>query len=348
MDSYRTGRIWASAFASVIAAVLAASTSGCAGGSPPATHRHHLTRALTPTADQGTIASRTAPLMHAVAGKLGKGFIYLLAGPSGAWLNLWLISGGTERQLTFGSKDSAISSAGAAPAGIVVSDDLFRADDLAKLTKDGIWWLPTGRSSRLHQGSSATISARGQIAFIAVPHALAYPDSNNFELRIQNGFTAKSTIIYATPKPLLDPVFGPEHQIAFIRQPKAGEFTSATVLLRSADGHVRSVKTDFGFPDNLVWSANAPDLVVQAWPLKAEAISPSGKRTHLPAGWFPVAWNPAGTKLLVSSKTSIGFWNPARPAAVDVIGSLSPGVELGIASWLNRSASLSIPSGSSS
>ena len=343
MDASRISRNPALVFTSLISAVLVASTGGCAGRSLPASRAQSLSRTASAAADREIMASRSAPLPRAVARRLGKGFIYLLAGPKVTDFNVWVIGEGAERQLTFSSNNYAVSAGSAAVAGIVVSDDRFEADDLAKVTTRGIWWLPAGKTSRLHQGSSPTISARGQVAFTTVPDALGYPDSKNFELRIQNGFTRKSRIIYASRTPLSDPVFGPADQIAFIRQPKASDYNATTVMLRSADGRVRRLKTGFAFPDSLVWTANAPDLVVATWPLKAEAISRKGKRTHLPAGWFPMAWNPAGTKLLVSSATSIGLWAPASPATVDVIGPLSHGIEVGAASWLNQRASLNIP-----
>jgi hypothetical protein len=283
------------------------------------------------------------PVPHAVARKLGTGFIYVTAGPDQEDQNVWVIHHGSERQLTFGSKKNGVTSAGAAAAGIIASDNQFNADDLGKVTVRGIWWLPTGRSTRLHQGSSATISAGGEIAFIAVPDALGYRDSKNFELRVQDSFTSESRIIYASPTPLSDPVFGPAHQIAFIWQPKASDYTSTTVMVRSANGHVRSIKTGFANAQSLVWSASAPDLVAATWPLKAVAIGRHGARTRLPDGWFPMAWNPLGTRLLVASKTEIGFWKPSRPATVRVIGPLSPGVEVGTATWLKHRASLSVP-----
>jgi len=323
--------------------VLAATAAGCAGASSPARQPRTRSSASPSAAAQDVITSQSPPVPQAEASKLGSGFIYLLAGPDPAEENVWVIGDHTERQLTFGAKNNAISSVGAAAEGIVVSDDQFNADDLAKVTTRGAWWLPAGRASRLHQGSCATISARGKIAFVTVPHARGYPDDNNFELRSQDSFTSKSVIIYTSRPPLSDPVFGPANQIAFIRQPRISDYNSTTVIVRSADGHLRVVKTGFADPDSLVWSAKAPDLVVAAWPLKAEAISNGGRRKLLPAGWFPMAWNPAGTELLAASRTSIGLWSPASPETVHIIGLLSPGVEVGIASWVKKPISLGIP-----
>jgi hypothetical protein len=343
--STRIRRIAALVFTSVMATFLAAAAAGCAGTVPAASQPPARNSAGPSRAVQDAVAAQPPPVSQAVAGQLGQGVIYLLAGPDPADENVWAISGRSERQLTSGTKNNAITSVGAAGAGIVVSDDRFNADDLAKVTTRGAWWLPTGRPSRLHQGSCATISARGQIAFVTVPGAAGYPDSRSFELRDQGSFTSKSVIIDTSRTPLSDPVFGPANQIAFIRQPKISDYYSTTVIVRSRDGRLRVVKTGFADPDSLVWSANAPDLVVAAWPLKAEAIGSSGRRRLLPAGWFPMAWNPAGTKLLVASKTSIGLWAPDRPGAVRTIGPLSPGVEVAAATWLNRGASLRVPSG---
>jgi hypothetical protein len=329
--------------ASVMATVLAAAMAGCAGTAPAAGQPPARGSADHSAAVRDVVAAQQPPVSAAVASKLGRGVIYLLAGPDPAAENVWLIRGRTERLLTSGTKNNAISSVGAAAAGVVVSDDRFNADDLARVTTRGAWWLPTGRASRRHQGSCATISARGTIAFVTVPRAMGYPDSRNFELRDQDSFTSKSVIIYTSRTPLADPVFGPANQIAFIRQPKIGDYNSTTVIVRSRDGRLRVVKTGFADPDSLVWSATAPDLVVAAWPLKAEAISSSGRRRLLPAGWFPLAWNPAGTRLLVVSRTSIGLWIPASPGAVRIIGPLNPGVEVGTASWLDRPASLRTP-----
>lgn len=343
MGLTRRSRIPALMFRLVVAAVLAAVTVGCSEvvlppGPPGARSAASPSAVVREVGGPGPLL----PVPQAVASKLS-GFIYLLAGPDQEDQNVWVIGDQAERQLTFGTKDNGISSLGAAAAGIVVSDDQFNADDLAKVTTRGAWWLPAGRASRLHQGSSATISAGGKIAFVAVPHALGYPDSKAFELRSQDSFTSTSKVVYQSRTPLSDPVFGPANQMAFIVQPKTSDYSSTTVLARSANGHVHVVKTGFANPDSLVWSANAPDLVVTSWPLKAEAISSNGKRKLLPAGWFPMAWNPAGTKLLVASKTSIGLWAAASPAVVHTIGPLSPGVVAGIASWLGLPASLRIP-----
>ena len=339
----RSSRIPALMSTLVTAAVLVAATSGCSEVVlPPGTQG--AGSSASPSASMRDVgAARPLPVPQEVAAKLS-GFIYLLAGPDQEDQNVWMIGGHTERQLTFGTKSNAISSVGAAAAGVVVSDDQFHADDLAKVTTRGAWWLPAGRTSRLHQGSSATISARGKIAFVAVPHALGYRDSKTFELRSQDSFTSGSQVVYQSRTPLSDPVFGPAGQIAFIAQPKTSDYDSTKVLVRSANGHLRVVKTGLPNPDSLVWSANAADLVVASWPLKAEAIGSNGKRKLLPAGWFPLAWDPAGTKLLVASKTSIGLWAPAHPAVVHVLGPLSPGVVVGPASWVQKRAPLAVPS----
>ena len=340
MGFSRTGRI--PALLSVLALAGAVTATGCARGLLPVSEPR-IPPAASGAGHRDATVSHSPPVVHAVARKLGMGFIYLTAGPDQGNQNVWVIHHGSERQLTFRSKKNGVTSAGAAAAGIVVSDDQFNADDLGKVTVRGIWWLPTGRPARLHQGSSATISASGQIAFIAVPDAVGYRDSKNFELRIQDSFTSKSRVIYASPTPLSDPVFGPRHQIAFIRQPKASDYASTTVMLRSADGHVHSVRTGLANAQSLVWSANAPDLVVATWPLKAVAIGRNGSRIRLPDGWFPMCWNPLGSRLLVASETKIGFWKPGRPATVRVIGPLSPGMVVGTATWLKHRASLSVP-----
>jgi hypothetical protein len=342
--STRIRRIPALISASVMATVLAATAAGCAGAGPAASQPESHSSASPSAVVQAVVAAQPPPIPQAVASKLGRGYVYLLAGPDPADENVWAIGGRTERQLTFGTKNNAVTSVGAAAAGVVVSDDRFNADDLAEVTNRGAWWLPTGLASRLRPGCCATISASGKIAFVAVPRASGRRGSDNFELRDQDGFTSKSVIIYTSRTPLSDPVFGPANQIAFIRQPKTGDYDSTTVIVRSADGKLSAVKTGFTDPDSLVWSANAPDLVVTAWPLKAEAISSGGRRMLLPAGWFPMAWNPAGTRLLVASTKSLGLWAPASPARVRTIGALSPGVEVGTASWLDRPASLRAPS----
>jgi hypothetical protein len=343
VSSTRTSRIPALIFPAVMATVLAAATAGCAEVVLPPSQPGARSSAGPPAAVRDVGAAQLLPVPQAVASRVS-GFIYLLAGPDQAAENVWVIGGQTEHQLTSGTKNNAISSVGAAVAGVVVSDDQFNVDDLAKITTRGAWWLPAGRASRRHQGSSATISAGGKIAFVTVPHARGYPDSKNFELRSQDSFTSTSKVVYQSRTPLSDPVFGPANQIAFIVQPKASDYSSTAVFLRSANGHVHAVTTGLGNPDSLVWSANAPDLVVASWPLKAEAISSNGKRKLLPAGWSPMAWNPAGTRLLVASKTSIGLWAPANPAVVHIIGPLSPGFVVGIASWVKKRVSLGIPS----
>jgi hypothetical protein len=87
--------------------------------------------------------------------------------------------------------------------------------------------------------------------------------------------------------------------------PKASDYHETTVVLRTPGGRISTLKTGYANPDSLVWSASAPDLVVATWPLKAEAITTSGNRAALPGGWFPMGWNPAGTKLLVARIVSV-------------------------------------------
>jgi hypothetical protein len=103
------------------------------------------------------------------------------------------------------------------------------------------------------------MTASGRILYITPPDALGYPASKNFALR---------------------------GQIAIIRQPKASDDNSTTVVLLSGHRRARIVKTGYTFPDALVWSADASDLIVTS-SLRAEAISASGARTALPSGWFP-------------------------------------------------------------
>lgn len=339
MRSTRARRRQACFLTAAMAAALAAAAGGCAEAPASAQSRPvHSPSAL--RASEGLAAGRTAPIPLSVVRRLGKGYLYLLAGPDATDTNLWLISDGTEHQLTFGAPNSAVSSFGAAPAGIVLSDDQFGADDLAQLTTRGLRWLPNGKSSDLHQASSATMTASGKILYITPPDALGYPDSKNFALRGQNTFSGRSRIIYRSTGPLSDPAPGPQGQIALIRQPSAADDKSTTVVVISGHGRPRTVRTGYKFPDALTWSANAPDLIVATWPLRAEAISTSGARTALPGGWFPITWTPAGTRLIVISTSRIGYWSPKHPHAITAIGPLERGQEVSLATWLDRAAAL--------
>ncbi len=59
--------------------------------------------------------------------------------------------------------------------------------------------------------------------------------------------------------------------------PRRGQYSHR--LLISGRGQTRTVKTGYRFPDALVWSADAPDLMITAWPLRAEAKSASSAST---------------------------------------------------------------------
>lgn len=339
MRSTRARRRQTCFLTAAMAAALAAAAGGCAEA-PASAQPRPVHSSSASHASEELAAARTAPIPLSVVRRLGKGYLYLLAGPNASDTNLWLISDGTEHQLTFGAPNSAVSSFGAAPAGIDLSDDQFGADDLAQLTTRGLRWLPNGKSSDLHQASSATMTASGKILYITPPDALGYPDSKNFALRGQNTFSGTSRIIYQSTGPLSDPVSGPRRQIALIRQPRVTHDKSTTVIVISSHGRARKIKTGYKFPDALAWSADAPDLIVATWPLRAEAIGTSGARTALPGGWFPITWNPAGTRLVVVSTSRIGYWSPKHPRAITVIGALDRGQEVALATWLDRPAAL--------
>ena len=62
------------------------------------------------------------------------------------------------------------------------------------------------------------------------------------------------------------------------------------------------------------WGPRAPALTLRPPAGQAELRFLSGRREPLPAGWKPLAWNPAGRELLMASSTSLGIWSAARPA----------------------------------
>ena len=91
-------------------------------------------------------------------------------------------------------------------------------------------------------------------------------------------------------------------------------------------------------PSLLAWGHHAPALAVAFPANRAELLFPDGRHQPLPRGWQPLAWNPAGTQLLMQSVTGLGIWSATAPTRVRTVGIITPQVQILQAVWLARPA----------
>ena len=91
-------------------------------------------------------------------------------------------------------------------------------------------------------------------------------------------------------------------------------------------------------PSLVAWGEHAPALALAFPAHAAELLFPDAHRQPLPAGWQPLAWNPAGTQLLMQSATALGIWSRSAPGQVTQTGRISPGAQILQAAWLDKKA----------
>ena len=322
-----------SRIATMLAAASAciASSTSCSAVAAHVSMSHHR-----PAAPDSAARRDPLPIPRAILRKFPNGTFYVLAGSDSASLNLWELSNaGEEIQLTQNHKGYGISSFGASRAGIVLADASTGADELARLTDKGLVPLKAGRAS------SPGMNASGQIFFTRPP----YGKSRSFELVVRKSFTAKSTIRYKSRVNLVGGAWGPSRSIAVIQ---GGHFPGTRgptpkLLVIDRRGKALAVATGFGkYLSNIIWVPRAHDLAVTSWRGAGEVITRSGSRLKLPAGWYPAAWNPSGSKLLVwgSKGRSLAIWSPTRPGTVSRIGALAKGIVMGKIEWLTTAVKL--------
>jgi hypothetical protein len=279
------------------------------------------------------------PLPAGTAAQLPAGAYYLLAGRSLSSLNVWQVGpGGAVTQLTHNPPGHGVDALAASAAGIIVGDAADGTDRLARWTRNGPYWLRHSDRGPLIQGSSPDISGHGTIGYVTPPAGSGAHRDANFAIWTQPSFTSRATVVYRQRRPLDGPVFGPHGQIAIEGWTGPQSNRRPSVLIYS-HGDVTTLTTGVSaIPSLLAWGRHAPALAVAFPANRAELLFPDGRRQPLPRGWQPLAWNQAGTQLLMQSATGLGIWSATAPTQVRTVGIITPQVHILQAVWLARPA----------
>ena len=209
---------------------------------------------------------------------------------------------------------------------------------LARWTRHGPIWLRHSDRGALIQGSSPDISARGTIGYVTPPTGSGTHQDPNFAIWTQPSLTSRATVVYRQRRPLDGPVFGPHGQIAIEGWTGPQGSRRPSVLIHR-HGVVTTLTTGVSaIPSLLAWGPRARALAVAFPENRAELLFPGGRRQPLPRGWQPLAWNRAGTQLLMQSATGLGIWSDTAPARVRTVGIITPQVQILQAVWLARPA----------
>jgi hypothetical protein len=286
-----------------------------------------------PAAVASAVSAR--PLPAGTAGKLPAGAYYLLAGRSLSSLNVWEVGpGGALTQLTHAPPGHGIDALAASDAGIIVGDAADGTDRLARWTRHGPLWLRHSYRGPLVQGSSPDISGHGTIGYVTPPIGSGTHRDADFAIWTQPSFTSRATVVYRQRRPLAGPVFGPHGQIAIQGWTgRQGSRHPGVLIYRHGD--VTTLTTGVSaIPSLLAWGHRAPALAVAFPAHRAELLFPDGRRQPLPHGWQPLAWNEAGTQLLMQSTTGLGIWSVTAPRQVRTVGIITPGMQILQAVWL--------------
>jgi hypothetical protein len=275
------------------------------------------------------------PLPAVTARGLPTGVFYLLAGPTLADLNVWQASpGGSERRLTNNHRGYGIDGFAASRAGLILAG----GDHLARLTRHGPSWLHS--RGTLIRGSSPDIRANGMIGYVTPPARSGTGRAGEFAIWVRRCCPGRDTVVHRQTRAVTGPVFGPHGQIAvegFASQ--AGQRAPAVIIYR--DGDSRKLRTGVpAVPSLLAWGEHAPAVAVAFPSHVAELLYPDGRHELLPRGWQPLAWNPAGTQLLMQAGAALGVWSMRSPGLVTRVGGITPGVQILQATWLARKAPL--------
>ena len=332
--------------------MLTVTAAGCSGRAVSASAQapapaHSTVRSFaspdpTSTPTPGASAS-TPPLPVSTVRQLPDGAFYLLAGRDLGNLNVWQITpDGRERLLTHCHRGYGIDGFAASRAGIVLAEASGGADNLARLTSHGAAWLrPHGDGGALLRGSSPDIRGNGTIGYVTPPgKAGGHGARADFAIWIRRSFTGQAGMLLRQRRALDGPVFGPDGGVAvegWVGQ--RGKRQPGIIIY----GHGRVRRLSIGvpaIPSLVAWGEHAPALALAFPANDAELLFPGGQRQPLPAGWQPLAWNPAGSELLMQSATALGIWSRSAPGQVTRIGRISPGAQILQAAWLDRKAPL--------
>ena len=338
---------WVSA--PLAACLLALAAAGCTGRAvsasteapAPSARASQAAPNPSPSAAPASVASAISarPLPAGTAANLPAGAYYLLAGRSLSSLNVWEVGpDGALTQLTHNPPGHGIDALAASGAGIIVGDAPDGTDRLARWTRHGLSWLRHSHRGPFIHGSSPGISGHGTIGYVTPPTGSGAHQDADFAIWTQPSFTSRATVVYRQRRPLDGPVFGPHGQIAIEGWTGPQDSRRPGVLIYR-HGDVTTLTTGVSaIPSLLAWGLRAPALAVAFPANRAELLFPGGRRQPLPRGWQPLAWNQAGTQLLMQSATGLGIWSATAPARVRTVGIITPQVQILQAVWLAKPA----------
>ena len=275
------------------------------------------------------------------AARLPAGAYYILAGRALGSLNVWELGPGQAvTKLTRNRAGHPIDALAASAAGIVLADKANGTDRLARWTAHGPAWLRHRRRGAPIQGSSPDIRGNGTVGYVTPPSGSGRHADAEFAIWTQPSYTSAAEVIYRQRRPLDGPVFGPHGQIAIEGWTGPHHGRRPSVLIY-AHGQVTTLSTGVAaIPSLVAWGHHAPALAIAFPADRAELLFPDGSRKPLPAGWQPLAWNQAGTQLLMQSSTALGIWSASAPGRVRTVGVITPGMQILQAVWLTHKAPL--------
>ena len=320
----------ASRAGSIVSVVALGLSTGCGVATGPPS----VVRTSVPTAPSAVLPA--APVPSSTARKLPPGVFYLQAGPrSGDQWGVWEISGGREVAVTSGELGRRISGFAASRRGMIVTANTGVVADVGRWTRTGPVWLhPAGKPRTLINAVAPAISPDGTLAYL----------NGLTGVWTRSSWTARDRLVYRVPENdgLVQPAFGPHRMLAMIGPFWQNVGRHPDVVIRADDGKgpaigkLRSGFTKLGYA--AFWGPGAPALVVGSSDREFELLFLSGKRELLPAGWRPLAWNPAGSKILMASRTSLRIWSLSQPHQVQLVGPVSHGYSIIGGEWLRSPA----------
>ena len=340
---------WVSA--PLAACLLALAAAGCTGraisastDSPARSTRSARASASLATASPNPSASAAPasvtsdgsarPLPAGTAGKLPAGTYYLLAGRSLRSLNVWEVGPGRAlTQLTHNPSGHGIDAFAASAAGMVLADAAEGTDRLARWTRHGLSWLRHSVGGAIIRGSSPDIRGNGTIGYVTPPSGSGTHQTRTSRSgpsprspagpRSSTGSAGRWTARCSGRTARSPSRAGPGRRAA----------AAERAHLRRRPGHDADHR---GVRDSLPAGLGSPRAALAvAFPAhRAELLFGDGRRQPLPRGWQPLAWNQAGTQLLMQSSTGLGIWSATSPGQVRTVGIITPGMQILQAVWL--------------
>lgn len=291
--------------------------------------------ACSPDAPSRPVARRVLPAGATEA--LGPGTLYLLLGDVPVSANVWRVDlrFGRARQLTFNPPQYGVSNFSASTAGLVLGDARSGVDNAEIMVKRRPRLLSGG------VGDSPQINTFGQIVDAAsAEQGVRHGPWSHDRLLYWAGPTSPYRTIYQSPPGnLISVAWNPAGTLILAINGPDDEAYTRLFAVNMRGQVVQRLPTIRGPSEGLAWGRYGLAVGYQTG-RPSVVVGMSGRvLAKLPGGWIPGCWDPAGTRLLVTSRDRqrIGIWDPARPGQVRKLGLLPSGA-LQECSWTARPA----------